>query len=168
MENLKIKLIKTPIHRYTFTVKPIRNWVEAQCNGRVLNLFAGPTKLSVAEIRNDIDPNMVADYHLDAIDFLQQWDGEKFDTIILDPPYSYRKSMELYNGHKASRFKLVKDSIPMCLKHFGKVITFGYQSVAMGRTRNFDLISLAIFNHGGATHDTVACVEQFIPELACP
>jgi 23S rRNA G2069 N7-methylase RlmK/C1962 C5-methylase RlmI len=60
---------------------------------------------------------------------------DKFDTIILDPPYAYRKSMEMYNGHKASKFNQIKDLIPKILNKNGIVITFGYHSVSMGNSR---------------------------------
>lgn len=41
--------IRCPLNRYTFSVKPIRHWVESVCKGKVLNLFAGPTKLNIDE-----------------------------------------------------------------------------------------------------------------------
>jgi 23S rRNA G2069 N7-methylase RlmK/C1962 C5-methylase RlmI len=45
-------------------------------------------------------------FSIDALDCSKQLmeRGELFDVILLDPPYSYRKSMELYSGHKNSRF----------------------------------------------------------------
>src|ERR1700733_1569622 len=90
--------IRCPLHRYTFSVRPIRDWVERVCEGRVLNLFAGRTPLNMNETRNALDPMAPADYHLDALAFLRTWQGEKFNTILLDPPYAYRKSMEMYKG----------------------------------------------------------------------
>lgn len=136
---IKFTYIKAPLNRYTFSIKPIREWVEKRCNGKVLNLFAGKTKLNCDEIRNDVDEKMIADYHFDALDFVKKCISEKlkFDTIILDPPYAYRKSMEMYNGHKASRFNQVKDLIPEILNNCGLVITFGYQSVSMGNKKRF-------------------------------
>ena len=54
--------IKCPLHRYTFSVKPIREWTERNCEGKTLNLFAGRTKLNIDEVRNDLDPEALADY----------------------------------------------------------------------------------------------------------
>ncbi|WCT13322.1 hypothetical protein [Mucilaginibacter jinjuensis] len=153
---------RCPLHRYTFSVRPIRQWLEAQCEGRVLNLFAGPTLLQVDEVRNDLDVDMPADYHLDAAAFLESWNGEPFGTILLDPPYALRKSMELYKGIICSPFRRIKDAIPGCLKPGGLVITFGYHSVVMGRSRFFRLEKVALFSHGGAIHDTIASVERLI------
>ncbi|NOW95959.1 hypothetical protein [Mucilaginibacter sp. SG564] len=158
-----IQLIKCPLHRYTFSVKPIRNWVEQVCSGNVLNLFAGKTILDLKECRNDLDPDMPADYHVDALAFLNEWKGNQFDTILLDPPYAYRKSMELYKGIICSPFRKLKDAIPNCLSPGGKVVTFGYHSIVMGNNRKFKVERLAIFSHGGAIHDTIASVEVYCP-----
>ena len=159
----KLTLIKTNLKRYTFQAPKMRAWVESRAEGRVLNLFAGNTKLTLNEIRVDLDKNMPADFHMDALDFVETWAlGEKFDTIICDPPYSYRKSMEMYNGHMNSRFKLVADALPRVIKPDGKVISFGYHSTFMGQKRGFALDELCVFAHGGAQHSTIAIVERAV------
>lgn len=153
--------IQCPLHRYTFSVKNIRDWVENNCEGKTLNLFAGKTKLNIDEIRNDLDIEALADYRLDALEFLRTWQGEKFDTILLDPPYAYRKSMEMYKGIRCSPFRQLKDEITRILKPNGIVITFGYHSNTMGKNRGFEVERIALFSHGGAIHDTIASVERF-------
>lgn len=100
---VQLEHYRCPLHRYTFSVKPVRQWVEKYCEGWVLNLFAGPTLLNVDEVRNDLDPVMPAEYHLDALELLRSWSGESFNTVLLDPPYALRKSMELYNATFAAR-----------------------------------------------------------------
>jgi hypothetical protein len=155
--------IRCPLHRYTFSVRPIREWVESNCEGRVLNLFAGPTRLAIDELRNDLDPDMPADHHLDALEFLRSWEGEKFNTILLDPPYAYRKSMELYKGMVCSPFRQLKDEICHCLLPGGIVITFGYHSIVMGTGRKFHFEKIGLFSHGGAIHDTIASIERYQP-----
>lgn len=159
--NPEFDYIKCPLNKFTFKVKPIRKWVESQCRGLVLNLFAGVTRLDVDEVRNDKNEDMDAEYHKDALEFVDTWDG-KFDTVILDPPYSYRKSMEMYKGFKASPFRILKDGLPRILKRNGKIITFGYHSNVMGEDRGFEVERIALFSHGGAIHDTIASVEKRI------
>ena len=154
--------IKCPLHRYTFEVKPIRDWVERNCEGKTLNLFAGKTKLNIDEVRNDLDPDVLAEYRMDAVVFLRTWNTYKFDTILLDPPYAFRKSMEMYKGIKCSPFKQMKDEIANVLNTGGKVITFGYHSNTMGINRGFVVERIALFSHGGAIHDTIASVERYI------
>lgn len=153
--------IKCPLNKWTFSIKPIREWVENNCEGKTLNLFAGITKLNIDEVRNDLGEHGVADYKMDALEFITKWDGDLFDTILLDPPYAYRKSMEMYNGIKASPFRQLKDGLPRILKPGGLVITFGYHSNTMGANRGFEVEKIALFSHGGAIHDTIASKERF-------
>jgi hypothetical protein len=164
----KFDYIKCPLHRYTFSVKPIREWVESECEGDVLNLFAGPTKLNVRETRVDLNPEMIADFNMDALDFVNMigvTSHGEWDTILLDPPFSYRKSMEMYKGIKASPFRQLKDSLPTILRKGGKIITFGYFSNVMGANRGFEVEKICVFSHGGAIHDTIASVERKIKEI---
>lgn len=155
----KLTLINTNLRRYTFESPKIKEWVESRSHGKVLNLFAGKTILSLNEVRNDISDDMPADFHMDAFEFVSNWKGACFDTIILDPPYSYRKSMEMYGGRLCSKFKLIADHIPNILTESGVVISFGYHSTFMGRVRGFDLKELCVFAHGGAQHCTIGIVE---------
>lgn len=155
----KLTLIRTNLRRYTFKSPKIKKWIEDRSKGNVLNLFAGKTKLNLNEVRNDINKKMSADFYMDALDFVKEWSGDKFDTIILDPPYSYRKSMEMYDGNLNSRFKLIADNIPKILNNKGLVISFGYHSSFMGKIRKFELKELCIFAHGGAQHCTIGIIE---------
>ena len=163
MENApKFTYIKTPLNKYTFKVPKIRQWVEEYAEGRVLNLFAGLIKLDLDEVRNDIRETMEADYHLDALEFVKQYKGEKFNTILLDPPYSYRKSMEMYGGKVMSPFNAVKNEIHRILYNNGIVMTFGYHSTVMGKSRGFEIEHICLMSHGGAIHDTIASIERQI------
>lgn len=156
----ELELINTNLRRYTFESPKIKRWVEENSKGKCLNLFAGKTKLNINEIRNDIDKTMLAEFHKDAVDFVKEWKGKKFDTIILDPPYAYRKSMEMYNGNYSSRFKQLADEITRILKKNGIVISFGYHSTFLGKKRNFKLNKLCIFAHGGSQHCTIGIIEE--------
>jgi len=160
--NLPIDHFKCPLNKNTFVIKDIREWVEKYCEGKVLNLFAGKTILAVDEIRNDLNVNIPADFHMDALNFVKTWKGEKFDTVILDSPYSQRKSMEMYEGIICSPFKQLKDEIPRILNLNGIVITFGYHMVSLGKVRGFVGVRGAVFSHGGAIHDTIAIIERKI------
>jgi hypothetical protein len=152
--------MKTPLYRYTFRNQRIREWVETQAEGGALNLFAGNTMLSCDYIRNDLDESMCADYHMDALEFCESWDGDFFETVILDPPYSYRKSMEMYNGKKMSNFNALKNAVDEILMPGGVVITFGYHSVSMGKVRGYEQEHLLIVYAGGAIHDVMAIKER--------
>jgi hypothetical protein len=144
----------------------MREWVEFYCEGKTLNLFAGKTKLNIDEIRNDLDAEALSDYKIDALEFLRTWQGQMFNTVLLDPPYAYRKSMEMYKGIRCSPFSQLKDEIVRVLEENGKVITFGYHSNSMGKKRGFRTERVALFSHGGAIHDTIATVERL--GAGCP
>ena len=157
---MEFEFIKCSINNQTFKVKAIKELVERECEGLVLNLFAGTTILNINEVRNDLNAYIKADYNLEALEFLNQWTGKKFNTIIMDPPYSYRKSMEYYEGVKNSKFKLVKDNIHKVIAANGKIITFGYHSIVMGRDRGYTLEKIVVLSHGGAIHDTIVSIER--------
>ena len=155
-----ITYIQTPLNKFTFSAPKIKSWIEDIAEGYTLNLFAGKTKLNINELRNDIRDEMPADYHSDALEFCRNYKGKKFNTILLDPPYSFRKSMEMYDGKIMSPFNQLKDAILNILEDNGIVITLGYHSVSMGKKRNFEVESILLMSHGGAIHDTIATVER--------
>ena len=161
---MRFTYYKTPLHKYTFRSPKIRKWVESRVSGKVLNLFAGYTLLDCDEVRNDMDRNAPADFHMDALEFCKLWHGGKFDFIILDPPYAYRKSMEMYGGRVCSPFNALKDEIVKILKPNGRVITFGYHSNSMGKSRGFEQEEILLMSHGGAIHDTIAVIERLVEE----
>jgi hypothetical protein len=153
--------MQTTLNRYTFSNKRIKKWVEDHCENLTLNLFAGKTKLNLSEVRIDSNIDMLANYHMDALQFLREYNHKiRFHTVLLDPPYAYRKSMEMYGGHVASRFKQLKDVILKVLAPGGIVITFGYHSVSMGAVRGFEVEHILLMSHGGAIHDTIATIER--------
>jgi len=160
--------IRQPLRRYTFESNGIKVWVQWHCCGKkVLNLFAGPTRLdNCNEVTNDLDALLKTTYHMDALDCVKMLakEGETFDVVLLDPPYSYRKSMEMYHGNQNSRFKQILDVIPKILTAKGKVITFGYHSRVLSGKRGFYTRELCIISHGGAQHDTLVAVEERINE----
>ena len=173
--SFKFTYLRQPLNRYTFKAPKIKAWVEAQCIGKdVLNLFAGPTRLEGCfETTNDLDEAFSTDYKMDALGLAQILAAphagiKKFDRVLLDPPYSYRKKMELfgksieYAGDQNSRFKKLLDVIPDLLAVDGWVITFGYYSRVMGAKRGFVIREVCLISHGGAQHDTIATVEERI------
>jgi hypothetical protein len=162
----KFSYFKASINCYTFKVPKIKEWLKEHTEGKtVLNLFGGPTRLlGCIETSNDLDRNFDTTFHMDALECIQMFASEnaKFDVIVLDPPYSYRKSMEYYNGNLNSRFKLILDLVPKVLKPNGECIVFGYHASQMGKSRGFYVDEILVVDHSGAMHSTLACVEKRI------
>ena len=161
---MEFKYFKQPPRKYTFEMPQVRKWVEYQCEGAVLNLFAGPTKLSIDEVRVDADQKMPADYHMDCREFVEYATSQKikFDTVILDPPYAYRKSKEMYNGNMVGQLPRLKNELSWILSKQAKILQFGYDTVGMGAGRGFEKIGFALICHGGDSKDTLCVVEKKI------
>ena len=151
-----------PPKRYTFEQPQLKQWVEKWCRGKVLNLFAGKVELSmfIDEFRVDLDRNCPADYYGDAFEFVNSWQGEKFDTIIFDPPYSLRKSREKYEGRYIGKDTKIKDVLYKVIKPKGRVITLGYSSTGMSKKRGFSKIAICLVCHSGNHDDTIGVVED--------
>ncbi len=154
-----------PPKKFTFEMEEVRLWAEKFCFGKVLNLFAGKVIVKQGEIRNDINKEMPAEYHFDAIDFIEKWDGENFDSVILDPPYNVRKSREKYKVLESTFFvgklKIIKDKLPKILNKNANVISFGYDSVGMSKSRGFKKIAICLICHNGDHNDTIGLVEKY-------
>lgn len=82
----------------TFTIKPIKEFVERNIEGLqvIVDAFARDSKYGT--ITNDLNEEYDTDYHLDALDFLKLIDSESADCVLYDPPYSLRQVVECYKG----------------------------------------------------------------------
>lgn len=162
-KRIEFKYLLQPPKKYTFEQLKLKSWVESHCTGTTLNLFAGKTMLDIPEVRVDINPKMPATYHMDAYEFVELLiPTEKVDTIILDPPYSYRKSKTKYGNCWIGNLPKLKNKIPYILNPGGKVISLGYDSVGMSRRRGFEKIAICLVCHGGDHKDTICVVEKYI------
>ncbi len=157
---MEMTYLVQPPKRFTFEQPKLRKWVESNCKGKVLNLFAGKTRLNVDEYRVDSNRDMDADWYGDALDFLNETDL-KFDTAILDPPYSLRKSYEKYQGHYiGSNWTRIRRALSRVLNCHATVISFGYNSQGMSKTLGFEKVAICLVCHNGDHNDTVVTVER--------
>jgi len=161
---MEFTYLTQPPKKYTFQQPKLREWTEKQCKGKVLNLFAGTTKLNVNEVRVDIDKNVPADYYMEAFEFVNfaKEQGMKFDTIILDPPYNLRKSREKYGGRYIGSFTKIKNALLPLMNDGCIVIHYGYDTVGMSKSRGFEKIGVCVVCHNGDHNDTLCVVEKLI------
>jgi hypothetical protein len=162
---MEFTYLTQPPKRYTFQQPKLKEWIEKNSYGRVLNLFAGLIKLNVdSEIRVDVSEDMDADYYMDAYEFVKMAadKGMEFDTIILDPPYNIRKSREKYNGKYIGSFTKIKNELTKILSDRGIIISLGYDSVGMSKKRAFRKKAICLVCHGGDHNDTICLVEEKI------
>ncbi len=150
-----IRCIKRLIYKY---VKPEHKSIDP---------FANTNK--IAQITNDIDPDMGADYCMDAIDFIKQFNAESIDIVLYDPPYSPRQVSECYKKvgktvnmetTQASFWGNLKKEIARIVKPRGIVISFGWNSNGIGKTKGFEIIEILLVAHGGQHNDTICTVER--------
>jgi hypothetical protein len=151
-----------PPKRYTFEQPKLKEWTESWCIGKTLNLFAGRVLLNIDEVRVDIDPEMPVDYHMDSYEFVESWDKELFNTVILDPPYNQRKAREKYGDRYIGLFTKTKNILPRIIAPQGRVITLGYDTVGMSQSRGFRKIAICVVCHNGDHNDTLCVVEEKI------
>ena len=83
--------------KHTFTIKPIKDLLtEEWVTGIWVDPFCG--EYSPANCTNDLNADIKAQSHMDALDYLKQFDEWKFDTVLFDPPYSPRQVSECYKS----------------------------------------------------------------------
>jgi len=160
----------------TFSMTPVARligkWQKELPHGAVtIDPFARNAKF--AQITNDINPDTLADYHMDARAFLtilrEQHEG-RVGMALLDPPYSPRQISENYKAaglscgmadtQNAKLYKEVKDALVPLLAKGAIVISFGWNSGGMGESRGLVPVEYLLLNHGGAHNDTICVVER--------
>jgi len=155
-------------NRFTFQIKPIKELLNSYVgDGKGwIDPFAGES--SPAEITNDINPERKAKYHLHAVDFCKQLNGNLYNGVLFDPPYSLRQVKECYDSiglnmsfDDSKMFPTnVKDLIAPKIKPNGVAICCGWDSIGLGKNRGFELMELLLVCHGGRHNDTIVTVER--------
>ena len=159
---MKFTYLSQPPKKFTFQMPKVKLWVEENCEGKVLNLFAGITRLDLPEIRVDVNKEMVADYYMDAYEFVKTKSFIKFDTIILDPPYNLRKAREKYQGKYIGKLTKLKNELSNLLNPGGIIISFGYATTGMSKSRGFKKEHILVICHNGDHNDTLVVIERKI------
>lgn len=120
---------------------------------------------------NDIDPQYETDYSLDALDFLKLFDNESVDMVLYDPPYFPRQVSEVYKKldmsvnmqtTQSSYWGNQKKEISRIIKKGGYVMTFGWNSGGIGKTKGFEIVEILMVAHGGWHNDTIVTIERKI------
>lgn len=162
-------------NKWTYSIKPINKLIRKYAgDGRGwADPFAG--KSAFAEYRNDLNPHCQQPFHMEAYEFLSSparfRDNEIFG-VLFDPPYSLtqvsRSYQELgykFNGKEnpTGGFPKVRDEIQRIVAPGGHCISFGWNTVGMGKMRGFEIIEILIVSHGGNRNDTLCTVERKAP-----
>lgn len=151
-------------NRYTFKMRAV---TELLRNEMVTDLWIDPFCgiASPAQIRNDSDPALLADSHMDGLDFLTSLGATSVNGVLFDPPYSTKQALRKYkpkhNGTAGrSEYQArCKDEIARIVRKGGKAICFGWDSNGIGKTRGFELQRVLLLCHGACHNDTIITVE---------
>ena len=116
---------------------------------------------SPAETTNDLNPNMPTDYHMDAVEFLRMYDDCSVQGILLDPPYSMRQILEVYDeyGDVLQITPVLRESARI-VRVGGLVVSFGWNSNGVGDKRMFRTEAVHLIAHGGQHNDTIVTVQR--------
>lgn len=169
-------------NKNTFSIKPIRELISRRIalqNVRHMLLpshgwldpFARNSPFKSQTITNDLDPAFEADFHEEALAFLNRYAPGTVSGVLFDPPYSPRQIAECYKGvgravhmkdTQSSFYSDRKDAAARALMPGGLAICFGWNSQGFGKTRGFEMEEILLVAHGGAHNDTIVTVERKI------
>lgn len=158
-------------NKNTFDIKCIAALIGKHHSPEMLSIDPFANKNRIAKITNDLDPEMKADYCMDALDFLKQFESNSIDFVLYDPPYSPRQVSECYKKMgltvnmqttQSSFWGNLKKEIARVVKANGIVISFGWNTNGIGKTKGFEIVEILNVAHGGQHNDTLCTVERKI------
>lgn len=155
----------------TFDVPPIGEFVKSYLRKSKISVDPFARNKGWATYTNDLSPLASAEYHLEALDFLEMMGmmGVVADLVIFDPPYSPRQLAECYEqvgrvstmeDMQALSWSNWKSAISKIVPVGGIVLSFGWNSVGMGKKYAFDIIEIMMVCHGGMHNDTICMAER--------
>lgn len=158
-------------NKNTFLIKPIKSFLKKVMYynpGIYADPFCG--YCSPAQIKNDLNPDIPANFHFDSEEFANALKADAFDHLIFDPPFSPRQIKEVYQGiglelgvqatQQAGRYSKCKDILAAKMEVDSIVVSFGWNSTGFGKTRGFELMEILMVNHGSAHNDTICLLEK--------
>jgi len=160
-------------NKWTFQIPVIDHLIRRYAKDGIgwADPFAGQSKF--AQYRNDLDTSNNQPFQCEAITFM---DGLSIPLLgaLFDPPYSLTQvsrsykdmGLQYHNGdNPTGGYPKVRDKISRLVTVDGYVISFGWNTVGMGKNRGFDIVEIMIISHGGNRNDTLCTVEQKIREM---
>jgi hypothetical protein len=160
----------------TFEIKAIKKLIQKYQIPECFSIDPFANKSRLARFTNDLDPECKADYCLEAVEFLRQFDNDVADLVLFDPPYTPRQLSECYKSlgrsvnfetTQSSFWRKVKSQIARTVKHGGFVITCGWNSNGIGKKYGFQIVEILLVAHGAGHNDTIVTVEKKVQSSLC-
>ena len=162
----------------TFDIYPIKLLVKQYLRRSKVSIDPFARDKRWATYTNDLNPDTLAEYHMDVLDFLKSFrnDGVRVDLALFDPPFSPRQMKEVYESigltmthydtRRTAGWTKERNVLAALVEVGGFVISFGWNSVGMGRQRGFEPVEGVLICHGAGHNDTIVLVERKIREQA--
>lgn len=156
----------------TFSVPPIGEFVKRHLEQSKVSVDPFARNKRWATHTNDLNPATQAEHHMDAEAFLVMLSDldVKSDLGIMDAPYSPRQISECYKSigmevgmketQSALLYQRVRDAFIPVLAPDAVVLSFGWNTVGMGKKHGFEIIEIMLCCHGGAHNDTICLAER--------
>ena len=140
--------------------------------GRRALLTHSPETVASPPIETIYPPIRLQRGHQDAEQFLLSLSRRKIrgDVLIFDPPYSPRQISEVYQavgrevGMKETQSAVLYQRVRLAaldvLTDTATVLSFGWNTVGMGKENGFEIVEIMMVCHGGAHNDTICMAER--------
>lgn len=160
----------------TFSVPPIGEFVRRYLHTSKVSIDPFARNKRWATYTNDLNPETQAEYHMDVLVFAKKLlaEGKSADLLIFDPPYSPTQikmsyeSIGLKNENKdfqrVGRWSDEKAIFAQILLPDSVVLSFGWNSVGMGKELGFEIEEIMLICHGGGHNDTICMAERRLPD----
>ena len=159
----------------TFSIKPIKQKIQEYINNLppssiIVDPFVRNSPFKHLCYSNDLDPDIEANQHMDALDFLKSIKPNSVHLLLFDPPYSPRQVSEVYKKMKrtvnmettqSSFWSKLKAEIARIMIPGGRVITCRWNSGGIGKTLKFEIVEIMLVPHGGWHNDTIVTIEKY-------
>ena len=156
-------------NKNTFSIKPIGFLIEKYLKESKMSCDPCCNGTKLATVTNDLNPDVSADYHMDAVDFLKTRKDGEFDLVLADFPYSPRQISECYRklgktvsmtDTQASYWTNIKKELSRVVCVGGVTIWFGWNTSGTGKQYGFEIEEILLVCHGGAHNDTIVTVDR--------
>lgn len=160
----------------TFSVPPIGDFVRRYLSDAKSSVDPFARNKDWATYTNDLNPETSAQHHMDAEAFILMLHGKGItsDVVLFDPPYSPRQISECYKSigkevgmketQSALLYQRVRNAILKVCQPGAVVLSFGWNTVGMGKKNGFEQIEIMLCCHGGAHNDTICLAERMIED----
>lgn len=153
----------TYIGPWTFRTKMVRTIVEENLTGRVLNACAGKTKLTHGGgevVRNDLNPERDADFHIDVCDVDEHFEEDSFDTVVFDPPFDQEQAEEHYESMHARQLVPARKKLIKLVRPGGRFVELGWNLQAANEQPGWSREAVHIYDRGPTLQPVFLTVDR--------